>query len=508
MVPRLTQLLVVYLGGFSGLPGTFAADVSVPTSSGPVEGHLAANTTRVLEFLGIPYAAPPVANLRFQPPAPYKGKEVINGTDFGFICMQVDMFAGAPTQKGKLEGRALPLTPAGYALLQEYFTGIPPISEDCLTLNVWAKGDTGGDKKAVMVWIHGGGFTSGSSAVPFYTGKYLAEQDDVIVVSLNYRLNIFGFPGAESFPSNNLGLLDQRLAIEWVRDNIANFGGDPDRIILFGQSAGGSSVGYQSYGWASDPVVQGYILESAVSLDANSKEQAQELWANATRLANCSDGSSDSEAADSCMRLDVSATDLLAISRQLYFGPTVDGRVVFDDYETRRPADKPVIVGHNDYEPGLTKVLAPPLPEIIWQQQELAFGCAAAERAAYFALNGLPTWRYRWFGDWTNLRLTENPTSGAWHGSEILPIFNTIPQTVAVNTPEETSIANYIRGAWVAFAKDSVNGLRTYGSGWPQYSTNGDTLVRLAFNNVTGTNLVAGNTYDIECPPYPVVPSL
>lgn len=83
---------------------------------------------------------------------------------------------------------------------------------------------------------------------------------------------------------------------------------------------------------------------------------------------------------------------------------------------------------------------------------------------------------------------------------KILPIFDTIPQTVAVNTPEETQISAYIRGAWVAFAKDSANGLVSYGGGWPRYSSNDSTLVRLAFNNVTGTNLAAGNMYDQGCP--------
>jgi hypothetical protein len=86
-----------------------------------------------------------------------------------------------------------------------------------------------------------------------------------------------------------------------------------------------------------------------------------------------------------------------------------------------------------------------------------------------------------------------------------MPLFDTIPQTVDVNTPEETSIAAYLRGAWAAFAKDSINGLNEYEGGWPQYSTNGDSLIRLAYNNITGTNLIAGNYYDDGCPTYPVV---
>lgn len=86
-----------------------------------------------------------------------------------------------------------------------------------------------------------------------------------------------------------------------------------------------------------------------------------------------------------------------------------------------------------------------------------------------------------------------------------MPLFKTIPQTVSVNTPEEESIAAYLRGAWATFAKNSASGLSDYQGGWPQYSTDGDSLIRLAYNNITGTNLVAGNFYDDGCPEYPVV---
>lgn len=120
---------------------------------------------------------------------------------------------------------------------------IPETGEDCLTLNVWTKPQAGEgeEKKAVLVFIHGGSFISGSSRVPVYNGQHIAGNQDVVLVTLNYRLNIWGFPGAPG-KTQNLGLLDQRLALEWVRDNIAGFGGDPDRITVFGQSAGGGSV--------------------------------------------------------------------------------------------------------------------------------------------------------------------------------------------------------------------------------------------------------------------------
>lgn len=238
------------------------------------------------------------------------------------------------------------------------------------------------------------------------------------LVRQSYRVNIFGFPPNTSSIPSNLGLLDQRLALEWVRDNIAGFGGDTDRMILFGQSAGGGSVGYHSYGWPSDPIVQGYIAESPTSLDAISQADALDSWTSAIQLANCTAPST--EDADECMQLELPAEDLLRISGQLGFGPTVDDNIVFANYdESRKPAARPVLVGHNDNEPGLFKMLAPDLPDVFWQLEELQFGCETARRAAYSVLNGNPTWRYRWFGDWENLRLSVDPPSGAWHGSEV-----------------------------------------------------------------------------------------
>jgi cholinesterase len=121
-------------------------------------------------------------------------------------------------------------------------------------VNVWTKPQVGEKAKAVLVWIYvsferytrmciliivqGGGFALGNTASPAYNGARLADEQDVVVVSMNYRLNILGFPGAPGLPDQNLGLLDQRLAVEWVRDNVAAFGGDPKRIALFGESAG------------------------------------------------------------------------------------------------------------------------------------------------------------------------------------------------------------------------------------------------------------------------------
>lgn len=139
-------------------------------------------------------------------------------------------------------------------------------SEDCLTLNIWSS--TGASNtttaahltqdddaqvaalKPVLVWIYGGRFSAGTSNTPFYRGEYFAKAQDVVVVTFNFRMNIFGFPGSPDLESRNLGLLDQRLAVHWVHDNIAAFGGDPSRITIAGQSSGSWAVGNWAYIYA------------------------------------------------------------------------------------------------------------------------------------------------------------------------------------------------------------------------------------------------------------------
>ena len=177
----------------------------------------------VKTWLGIPYAKPPVGKLRWRAPEPLDDStDVFDATKFGFTAMQEE----DPVEPSSLHRQ----------------------SEDCLTLNVWTRGRK--NNLPVMVWIHGGGFVGGGTTNPIYNCENFAAAQDVVVVTLNYRVNIFGFmnfaaidPSYED--SGYLGLKDQRLALEWVRENILSFGGDPSNITIFGESAGASSVMFQ-----------------------------------------------------------------------------------------------------------------------------------------------------------------------------------------------------------------------------------------------------------------------
>lgn len=196
----------------------------------------------------------------------------------------------------------------------------------------------------VLVFFHGGRFALGNTNSPFYDGQVLAGEENVVVVTVTYRLNIFGFPGGPE-TAQNLGLRDQRMAVQWVRDNISNFGGDPSRIVIFGQSSGGVAVDYWAYAYREDPIVSGLISHSgnALSFPLNEPERQVSNWYNVTQVLGCgSDGSTLG-----CMRTRSWSDILQAASRvpatpggspvrsTPAFYPKADGEAVFPDYGER-----------------------------------------------------------------------------------------------------------------------------------------------------------------------------
>ncbi|HVM10774.1 MAG TPA: carboxylesterase/lipase family protein [Acidimicrobiales bacterium] len=188
----------------------------VETTYGKVQG---ADDKGVAVFRGIPFAAPPLGDLRWrapQPPDAWDG--VRDATVFGPTAPQ-------------------PVQMTGVAMGDAHAH-----SEDCLSLNVWTPGAGDSEKRPVMVWIHGGAFQSGSGSMGLYNGANLAKRGDVVVVTINYRLGLLGWLASEHLGGGNWGLLDQIAALQWVRDNIAAFGGDPDNVTAFGESAGSVSV--------------------------------------------------------------------------------------------------------------------------------------------------------------------------------------------------------------------------------------------------------------------------
>jgi para-nitrobenzyl esterase len=224
-----TRSIVVLLAlAVIALPSSSIAAVADPVR---VEQGLLAGTSSsssdVRVYRGIPYAAPPVGDLRWKAPkSPVAWQGVRQTKDFANACWQTPYPAAAAIYQAKL----------------------PPLSEDCLYLNVWTSAKSNKDHLPVMVWIHGGGFTRGTSGIQAYDGENLSRKGAVIV-TINYRLGVFGFLAhpaltAESdhHASGNYALLDQIAALQWVQKNIAAFGGDPSRVTIFGESAGSWAV--------------------------------------------------------------------------------------------------------------------------------------------------------------------------------------------------------------------------------------------------------------------------
>jgi para-nitrobenzyl esterase len=265
------------------------------TRCGKVEGE---EKNGLFVFRGIPYAAPPVGARRWRAPEkPEAWSGVRRAVEFG---------AAAPQNRVPLEALAA-------------FVVSEPQSEDCLFLNVWTPG-LDGARRPVMVWIHGGAFTIGSGAQTLYEGSALAKRGDVVVVTINYRLGPLGFLRLDELtqgriPSTgNEGIQDQVRALEWVRENVAAFGGDPDNVTIFGESAGGMSVGTLLGLPGARGLFHKAIPQSGACNTANTREQAVRVAEKVGELSGLRD-------ADALLAL--TPEKLLQISAQLSPGPGV-----------------------------------------------------------------------------------------------------------------------------------------------------------------------------------------
>ncbi|KAI4691523.1 uncharacterized protein J4E84_003817 [Alternaria hordeiaustralica] len=500
---------------------------NIETSSGTLIGHPSSNKTRVTEFLGIRYAEAPVGELRFAAPkkfdAPkgtvFEASEWVSNHDItGYDC---------PAVKPPVSAFPNFTQPSGLRVWKNFAAqNNNSVSEDCLKLNVWtaSAGDTDA-KKPVLVFLHGGRFQIPGPHSPFYNGQYLADAEDVVVVTFNYRLGIFGFAGAPGV-EKNAALRDHRSAVEWVRDNIAGFGGDPSRIVIFGQSAGGAAVDYWAYAWKNDPIVSGLIPMSGTSLSfvPNTVEYSESIWYNVSQTIGCGGAANDSADVVSCVR-SANMSALLAASAkvpglpsvgltQATFHPTVDNMTVFADYQQLSAdgsfAKIPLLVGNADHEDGWYRISGWAAKLNFTNAQwdlftQRGFTCPSSLSAAYRAQYDVPTWRYRYHGDWDNLRLYNSSAglgprgSAAYHGSDLGLVFGTAQDISGLpNSPAENQYMKHVQGAWAAFARDSQEGLTKYG--WPMYNSGNATLVELAYNNDPMPKFVNPTIYDASCP--------
>jgi para-nitrobenzyl esterase len=311
---------------------TASISSQVTLDSGVIRGS-PPDVQGVRAFKAIPYAAPPVGPLRWHSPqSPPAWSGVRDATAFGAICW------GAPVPR------------------------LGEQNEDCLSANVWTGASTVQERRPVMVWIHGGGFQEGSSAEPDLDGSRLAAQG-VVMVSFNYRLGVFGFLAhpaldAEGAPSGDFGLQDQIAALKWVRTHISLFGGDPDNVTIFGESAGSNSVEFLMTSPLATGLFQRAIGESGAfwgsyhgSIATRAEAHSRGV-ALANRLGHGSIAELRAIPAEALNR--ETAWDLKADAVIAAFSPNIDGFVLADDppnvFARRRQNDVPLLAGWNDGE--------------------------------------------------------------------------------------------------------------------------------------------------------------
>jgi para-nitrobenzyl esterase len=461
---------------------------TVQVSGGLIQGVSGQDTT-ITVFKGVPYAAAPVGELRWkapQPVRPWKGVRVAD--HFGDICMQNSQVPGSFYQV-------------------EFYQTIQPMSEDCLYLSLWTAASSANEKRPVMVWIHGGGFVEGSGSLPSFNGEALARKG-VVIITINYRLGVFGFLAhpeltAESGygASGNYGMLDQLAVLRWVKENIRNFGGDPDNVTIFGQSAGAGSV----LNLCASPLAKGYFRHAIVqsggffttadlkSAEALGVEFASEAGARSiSKLRKLP--------AAEIQRLGVPLPKGPSVPRKYRFQPIVDGYFL-----TRNPSDifaageqntHSIMTGSTSNEG--TSVMEVHSAAAFRAQIQMHYGAQAAE---LFKLYPVETDQEAWNAAGNVLRDYMADTSlkiaryqakvrgetfvyyfdrhppgrdsdhyGAYHSSELVYVFNELSAVNRPWTETDRKLADIMSSYWVNFARTGdPNGAEL--PLWPAYGT-------------------------------------
>lgn len=457
---------------------------AVRVDSGQLQGVV---DDGVASYKGIPFAAPPVGDLRWRPPqpaVPWTG--VRQSAQYGADCMQ-----------GRFGPPPAPGAPPA-----------PPPSEDCLFLNVWSPASAArGAKLPVMVWIYGGGFVGGSSASPNTSGTQFARQG-IVLVAANYRLGRFGF---FAFPAlsrerpdetkGNYSYMDQIAALQWVQRNIAAFGGDPDNVTIFGFSAGGVSV----HSLLASPLARG-LFHKAIAESGGSRDSV--LTARPMRADGVDPNypvSAETIGIQFAHAMGIDGTDQAALARlralsaeEVLRGappqpgvaapryettPILDGKLVTETAETaykaRRQPRVPFLAGSNSADTAGNRIRAATKEQFFarfgqWSAQAKAaydpdgltdlatmitranddFGQAEPARfaASAFAANGSPAYRYRF--SYVPAAMRERMRTGAPHGGEIPFVFGTLAaRPGSTVSPEDLAVSKMMQSYWINFAK-------------------------------------------------------
>ncbi|XP_008103824.1 cholinesterase isoform X2 [Anolis carolinensis] len=485
----------------------------VNTKSGPVKGKLLSESSSpVMAYLGIPYAEPPLGNQRFQKPRPHQPwRQVLEANNFGNACSQIT-YPESPDSKAWALNR--------------------PVSEDCLFLNIWVPHPQPSTPIPILVWIHGGGgFSSGSGSMKLYNGASLAAREKVIVASINYRLGPLGFLYLPPTIPGNMGLLDQQLALTWVKENAAAFSGDPNKITIFGHNGGAVSVGLHLLSPRSQPLFSQAILQSAVPnvlWGWKRPEEVKQKTLALSQLLGCVER--DENAVLRCLQgknaTEFSQQELAMMQMQEFlldvpFLPTTDGDFLPEDPQKLLQSGhiqvKPILLGGTSDETAhFVPFYYPDVKDglISWDQllkiakrtirnvspedvkavalkysedhqgaaqyrsamtqmvNEYGFWCPLAEYAATVQKAGSPVYAYIFSHHTSGSASPE--WFGAPHGAELPYVFGHLELAVAVNktyTEAEAALSHRIMRYWAEFARSgNPTGLKAKVGKWPLYN--------------------------------------
>jgi para-nitrobenzyl esterase len=509
MASRVARLLLCSLAVLAaiGVGASQQAPPVVRVDSGQLQGVV---DDGVVAYKGIPFAAPPVGELRWRPPQqmkPWTG--VRQATEFGSDCMQGRF--GPPPAPGAVPAQSGP-------------------SEDCLFLNVWRPASAAvGARLPVMVWIHGGGFTGGSSSSSNTSGAQFAKQG-VVLVAANYRLGRFGFfafPAlSREYPDEtkgNYAYMDQIAALQWVKRNIAAFGGDPNNVTIFGFSAGGVSV----HSLIASPMARG-LFHKAIAESGGSRDSV--LTARPLREDDVDPNypvSAETIGINFARSMGIEGTDQAALAKLRALSadavlrgapaqpganvqnyettPILDGKLVTETAETAYKAKRqpriPLMLGSNSADTAGNRIRATTKEQLFarfgqWSAQAKAaydpdgstdlatlvsranddFGQAEPARFAAnaFAANGSRVYRYRFSYIQTAMR--EQVRTGAPHGGEIGFVFGTLTaRPGSTLSPEDLEVSRIAQSYWVNFAKaGDPNGAGL--PAWPRHDPSKDLI--------------------------------
>ncbi|KAI0487091.1 carboxylesterase [Xylaria cf. heliscus] len=452
-------------------------NLTVKSQTGSYTGLRDPEYGEVRIFRNIPYAEAPVGKLRWKPPVALRPSSQHHYSHrFPPPCPQ---YLSSSLSLWNSNITNFSISPGD----QSYYAGemAQTSAEDCLSLAIWTPiNATYEDKLPVGLFIPGGSFRGGGLSAPYYNpAGWINRTQKHIMVTINYRVNIFGFPNAAGLEIQNLGILDQRVALEWVYQNIEAFGGDQNRITLWGHSAGALSADILNFAYPDNPLAAALFLMSGTAMRtfAHGDNALQTNFSFVAKKLGC-DFPEDAEAELECMQ-QVPATLISNFAGHygdnrtkppLFFRPTADNKMIYENYTERALKGLisriPALVSITSNEQSslieypITNLIGGPNKTAIDKGTLMDFICPAYNASNIRAENNLTTYRYQYVGNYSNL--TPYTWMGAYHGADLPMIFGTY-NISGGSTELQKQVAERMQDYVFAFLVDPQHGLARLG---------------------------------------------